>query len=68
MKHIVTITTLVVASVLATTVVLAADFMLRGKALKPDAAIGAEHYWNNFGCAGGNVMPDERSSPLVPVK
>ncbi|MSQ47221.1 MAG: YbhB/YbcL family Raf kinase inhibitor-like protein [Deltaproteobacteria bacterium] len=58
MKHILTITTLVVASVLVTTVVSAADFTLRSKALKPGAAIGTEHYSNNAGCSGGNVMPD----------
>jgi Raf kinase inhibitor-like YbhB/YbcL family protein len=36
----------------------AADFSLSSKALKPGAAIAAEHYWNSFGCTGGNVMPD----------
>lgn len=36
----------------------AADFRLSSQALKPGAAIAAEHYWNNFGCTGGNLMPD----------
>jgi Raf kinase inhibitor-like YbhB/YbcL family protein len=36
----------------------AADFALQSKTFKPGATIGAEHYWNNFGCTGGNVMPD----------
>ncbi len=58
MKYIITITTLVVASILATTMVFAADFTLRGKALEPGAAIGAAHYGNNAGCTGGNVMPE----------
>lgn len=35
-----------------------ANFTLTSKALKPGATIGAEYYWNNFGCSGGNVMPD----------
>ena len=33
-------------------------FELQSRTLKPGAAIGAEHYWNNFGCTGSNVMPD----------
>ena len=36
----------------------AADFSLRSSALQEGATIGAQHYWNNFGCTGGNVMPD----------
>ena len=36
----------------------AADFALHSKTFKTGATIGAEHYWNNFGCTGGNVMPD----------
>jgi len=37
---------------------MAADFRLESQALRPNAAIGAAHYWNNFGCSGSNVMPD----------
>ena len=33
-------------------------FTLTSKALANGSPIGAEHYWNNFGCSGGNVMPD----------
>jgi Raf kinase inhibitor-like YbhB/YbcL family protein len=36
----------------------AADFELSSKSVKPGGAIGAQHYWNNFGCSGSNVMPD----------
>ena len=36
----------------------AADFELTSKTFAPGAKIGAQHYWNNFGCSGGNVMPD----------
>jgi Raf kinase inhibitor-like YbhB/YbcL family protein len=36
----------------------AAEFKIQSSSLKPGAAIRAEHYWNNFGCSGGNVMPD----------
>ena len=36
----------------------AAGFELHSKTFKPGATIGAEHYWNNFGCSGGNVMPE----------
>lgn len=37
---------------------LAADFELRSNNLKLGQAIHAEHYWNNFGCSGDNVMPE----------
>src|SRR6185295_7124777 len=36
----------------------AADFELTSQALAQGASIRAENYWNNFGCSGGNVMPD----------
>jgi Raf kinase inhibitor-like YbhB/YbcL family protein len=39
---------------------MAADFELSSSNLKEGASIQAEHYWNNFGCSGGNVMPDLR--------
>lgn len=35
----------------------AANFELTSSAIQRGATIGAEHYWNNFGCTGGNVMP-----------
>lgn len=38
--------------------VYAAQFALQSKALRPGAAMGAEHYWNSFGCTGKNIMPD----------
>ena len=43
---------------LSTQAVQAADFELSSKALKKGAPIAAANYWNNFGCTGGNVMPD----------
>jgi Raf kinase inhibitor-like YbhB/YbcL family protein len=36
----------------------AAEFSLQSKTFKPGAPIAVEHYWNNFGCTGGNVVPD----------
>lgn len=36
----------------------AADFTLSSKSIAVGGSIAAEHYWNNFGCTGGNVMPD----------
>lgn len=36
----------------------AGDFKLESTALKSGETIRAEHYWNNFGCTGGNVMPE----------
>ncbi len=36
----------------------AGDFKLSSKSVKQGAAVSAQHYWNNFGCSGGNVMPD----------
>ena len=36
----------------------AADLELTSKALRQGAPIGPEHYWNSFGCSGGNVTPD----------
>lgn len=36
----------------------AADFSLSSKILKDVTSIGADLYWNNFGCTGKNVMPD----------
>lgn len=35
----------------------AADFQLESPDIKPGATIRAEHYWNDFGCSGGNVLP-----------
>lgn len=36
----------------------AADFTVSSKAVQAGATIGADLYWNNFGCSGKNVMPD----------
>ena len=36
----------------------AAGFEVQSDSLKPGATVQAQHYWNNFGCSGGNVMPD----------
>lgn len=36
----------------------AADFTVSSKTIKDGAPIGADLYWNNFGCSGKNVMPD----------
>jgi len=36
----------------------AAEFTLASRAVGNGKAIGAEHYWNEFGCSGRNVMPD----------
>lgn len=36
----------------------AADFSVSSRTVKEGAAIGADLYWNNFGCSGKNVMPD----------
>lgn len=36
----------------------AADFSLHSTSLQDGARIGPQHYWNNFGCKGDNVMPD----------
>jgi Raf kinase inhibitor-like YbhB/YbcL family protein len=33
-------------------------FRLSSTSIKDGAPIRAEHYWNNFGCTGGNIMPD----------
>lgn len=33
-------------------------FAVSSKALKSGESIKPEHFWNNFGCSGGNVMPD----------
>lgn len=35
----------------------AADFSLRSDSLQEGAAIGADLYWNQFGCSGKNLMP-----------
>ena len=51
--------TLALASLISSAgVAQAADFELSSKTFRPGAPIGAENYWNNFGCSGGNVMPD----------
>ena len=52
---------LIAASLLTLVVALpaaAAGFSVSSNAIKAGQAIAAEHYWNNFGCSGGNVMPD----------
>ena len=52
---------LITASLLTLVVALpaaAAGFSVSSNAIKAGQAIAAEHYWNNFGCSGGNVMPD----------
>jgi len=36
----------------------AAGFSLQSPQLPDQSKIKAEHYWNNFGCTGGNVMPE----------
>ena len=36
----------------------AAGFQLSSKDIKAGASVRAEHYWNDFGCSGGNVMPE----------
>lgn len=36
----------------------AAGFKLQSKDIKSGATVRAEHYWNDFGCSGGNVMPE----------
>jgi Raf kinase inhibitor-like YbhB/YbcL family protein len=36
----------------------AADFAVSSKAIAAGATIGADLYWNNFGCSGKNIMPD----------
>ena len=36
----------------------AADFQLTSKSIAEGATVSADHYWNNFGCTGANVMPD----------
>lgn len=36
----------------------AADFSVSSNTIKNGATIGADMYWNNFGCSGKNVMPD----------
>lgn len=54
-------TSRILTALLATGICLpatAADFSLHSVSLKNGQAIGAEHYWNNFGCTGKNVMPD----------
>lgn len=45
-----------------TSVAAAADFKLSSPTLAAGSTIGAEHYWNNFGCSGQNVMPELRWS------
>ncbi len=53
-------TSIFISGILATAFAgnaLAADFKLSSKTNKAGAAIPAEQYWNNFGCSGGNVMP-----------
>ncbi len=49
---------LVLATLLLAGAAHAAEFRLQSKSIQPGAAIRAEYYWNNFGCTGGNVMPD----------
>ena len=46
------------SAILATSPAHAAGFSLTSQALQAGAPIGPQHYWNNFGCSGGNVMPD----------
>ncbi|MFC3685713.1 hypothetical protein [Hydrogenophaga luteola] len=36
----------------------AADFTVSSKTIQAGATIGADLYWNNFGCEGKNQMPD----------
>ena len=46
------------AVTLSSQAAMAADFELGSKTLKAGSPISPENYWNNFGCSGGNVMPD----------
>lgn len=36
----------------------AGEFAVSSTAIGNGRAIAAAHYWNDFGCSGGNVMPD----------
>jgi Raf kinase inhibitor-like YbhB/YbcL family protein len=36
----------------------ASDFSISSNTIKDGATIGADLYWNNFGCSGKNLMPD----------
>lgn len=46
------------AAVIVSQVAFAEEFELASTALKSGDAIQSEHYWNNFGCDGKNVMPE----------
>jgi Raf kinase inhibitor-like YbhB/YbcL family protein len=56
MKPLITTTFLLMAGLHQ--VSFAAEFEMGSNGLKSGDAIRAEHYWNNFGCTGTNLMPD----------
>ncbi len=56
MKRIIATTAAAIA--LAASASAASAFSLKSKSINAGATIGAQNYWNNFGCTGGNVMPD----------
>lgn len=58
MNRITTLTTALSSLIFSSGIAHAADFELTSKTLPQGAPIGPEHYWNNFGCSGGNVTPD----------
>lgn len=58
MNRLATLTFTAISLALAAQSAMGADFRLSSKTIKQGAAIGAEHYWNNFGCSGGNVLPE----------
>ena len=45
------------SAVFTAPIALAADFSLTSPTLAAGSTIGPDHYWNNFGCSGKNVMP-----------
>ena len=58
MNRIATLTIAFSSLILAAGAARPADFELASRTLRPGAPIGPEHYWNSFGCSGGNVMAD----------
>lgn len=49
---------LLLALAMGTRESLAEGFTLRSQSLTNGQAIRPEHYWNDFGCSGKNLMPD----------
>ena len=58
MNRIAMLTTALSSFIFSAGIAHAADFELTSKTLRQGAPIGPEHYWNNFGCSGGNVTAD----------